>query len=79
MRENGFKRGLLAWMMLIAVGLVAMGVTVNTAKAETVSFAIEGYEDYDEVLEVLRLTNEIRAAAGVAPLALDASLMDIAV
>lgn len=79
MRENGFKRGLLAWMMLIAVGLVMMGVTVNTAKAETVSFDIEGYEDYDEVLEVLRLTNEIRAAAGVAPLALDASLMDIAV
>jgi|GEM_PF-3273820 len=37
-----------------------------------------GHFDYDGALEIIRLTNEARANAGLAPLAIDETLMEIA-
>ena len=78
------------WRILVPAhesALVASGGSDSQVIQSSTSVATEAigvpsdgsvYFDYDGALEIIRLTNEARANAGLAPLAIDETLMEIA-
>lgn len=83
-----FNAGWRIWVPARASAPVASGgsdsqviQSSTTVVTEAPVAAIDGdggYFDYDGALEIIRLTNEERANAGFAPLAIDETLMEIA-
>ncbi len=61
-----------------ANGPAAVDAPAQPTAATPVRDANGGYFDYDAALEIIRLTNDERAKAGLGPLAIDEGLMDIA-
>ena len=61
-----------------APGGEQLSPTPNAVQLSPASGASDGYFDYDAALDIIRLTNEERAKVGLAPLAVDEQLMDIA-
>jgi hypothetical protein len=58
--------------------VIQSSTTVVTEAPLVPSDGSGGYFDYDGALEIIRLTNEERAKAGLAPLTIDETLMEIA-
>ncbi len=61
-----------------AVAPQAVVAPAQPTAAGPVRDASGGYFDYDAALEIIRLTNEARAQAGLGPLEIDEGLMEIA-
>ena len=63
---------------MVLAALILLKVEYVSAETNDVDVTIYGTQDYDEVNEVLKNVNEVRATYGLAPLVMDDTLVDYA-